>query len=184
MDARTVKLVREGFVIFPERKKEAAMRVTCLKVVVFLMALGALAACSELAATAEATRRSDLRSLIEVEISSHVRISYGELAGQNFSDADLERFLSEKVPDQIVQSLKNDTRFLTAVEKIRAMKPDERAAYLQRCRAPLHRTWSELGAISPKGQTEAGQRAELAVSNAIVDLAAKVLAGPPGTPKK
>jgi hypothetical protein len=165
-------------------KKEAAVRVTLLKVVVFLMALGALAVCCKLAAAAEATRGSDLRSLIEVEISSHVRTSYGELAGQNFSDVDLQRFLAEKVPDQIVLSLKSNPRFLSAVEKIRAMKPDERTAYLLRCRAPLHKTWSELGAISPKGQTEAGQRAELAISNAIVDLAAKVLAGPPGAPKR
>ena len=158
------------------------MRVTLLKAAVFLVALGALAACGKSAAGGD--RGTDLRSVIEAEISSHVRTSYEELMGQNFSDADLERFLAEKVPDQIVLSLKNAPRFLVAVEKIRAMKPDEREAYLLRCRAPLHKTWRELGAISPKGQTEAGQRAELAISNAIVDLAARMLASPPGAPKR
>ena len=101
-----------------------------------------------------------------------------------FTDVDLEVFLAEKVPDQIVASLKTSPRFLAAVEKVRAMPHEERAAYLLRCRAPLHKTWAQLGSISPKGQTEAGQRAELAISKAIVDQVEKILAGPSGKPAK
>jgi hypothetical protein len=156
------------------------MRFSVLRFVVFLVVVVMVAACGHSASSAGAVRGTDLRGIIDDQIRSHVRESYGELRGQNFSDEDLARFLAEKVPDQIVAQLKNSSQFLAAVEKVRAMSPEARAAYLQRCRLPLHKTWAELGAISPKGQTDAGQRAELAIAKAITDLAVKLLAGPPG----
>jgi hypothetical protein len=39
------------------------------------------------------------------------------------------------------------------------------------------KTWAGQGEISPKGTTEAGRKAEPAISNAVVDLAEKLLAG-------
>jgi hypothetical protein len=154
------------------------MRFVALRFVVFLVTVGMMIACLHPAAPAGEVRGEDLRAIIENQIRDHVRESYGELAGQNFSDADLERFTRDKVPEQIVAMLQTSSRFLAAVEKVRAMRHEERAAYLKRCRLPLRKTWAELGAISPKGTTEAGEKGELAISNAIVDLAEKLLANP------
>ncbi|MFY9748552.1 MAG: hypothetical protein WA891_02410 [Acidobacteriaceae bacterium] len=140
-----------------------------------LLAASALVACSHSAAAAG----QDLRGIIEQQIRDHVRESYGELAGQNFSDEDLDRFTRDHTTDQIVERLKNDKNFLAAVEKVRAMSAGDRSAYLRRCRLPLRQTWAQLGAITPRGTTEAGQKAEVAIANAIVDWAESLLARPP-----
>lgn len=160
------------------------MRLVLLRLVVFLVTAGMLIACLHSAALAGEVRGGDLRAIIENQIRDHVRESYGELAGQNFSDVDLDRFTRDKVPEQIVAMLQTNSRFLAAVDKVRAMSPEDRAAYLKRCRLPLRKTWAEQGEISRKGTTEAGEKAELAISNAIVDLAERLLAGPSGPAKK
>ena len=154
------------------------MRLRTLCTFLIILAAGMFIACRHSTASAGEAKGSDLRAIIDGQIREHVRESYGELAGQNFSDEDLDRFQKAKVPDQIVAQLKGSSRFVAAVEKVRAMSPDDREAYLKRCRLPLRKTWAELGGISAKGTTEAGQQAELAIANAITDLAEKTLAGP------
>src|SRR2546426_350937 len=47
----------------------------------------------------------------------------------------------------------------------------KRAQFIEECRRPLRLTWSQLGRISREGQTDAGQRAELDIANAIADTA-------------
>ena len=154
------------------------MRMLGLRLVTIVLAAGSLLACGHTVSLGSEVRGSDLRSIIEAQIKGNVRESYGELAGQNFSDVDLDRFTRDKVPDRIAASLRSDPRFLDAVEKVRAMSPDDRAAYLKRCRQPLRKTWAQLGEITPKGTTEAGQRAEIAIASAITDLAENLLAAP------
>ncbi len=154
------------------------MRVVGLRLITIVLAAGSLLACGHTPSLESEVRGSDLRSIIEGQIKDAVRESYGEYAGQNFSDADLDRFTREKVADRIAASLRTDPRFLAAVEKVRAMPEADRAAYLKRCRQPLRRTWAELGEITPKGTTEAGQRAEIAIAAAITDLAKSLLAAP------
>jgi hypothetical protein len=73
-----------------------------------------------------------------------------------------------------VTLLRTNKTFLDAVDKIRKMAPEERDAYLKRCRLPLRKTWAELGEISPRGTTDAGRKAELAINNSIVDLVEKL----------
>jgi len=41
---------------------------------------------------------------------------------------------------------------------------------LEACTKPLHPTWAQLGKISPEGQTDAGQKAEIMIATAVVDL--------------
>jgi hypothetical protein len=135
-----------------------------------------MAGCTYSAASGD-VRGSNLREIIENQIRDNVRESWGELEGQNFSWNDLERFTKDKVPEQIVTLIRSNKTFLDAVEKVRKM-PAEREAYLMRCRLPLRKTWAEQGEISRQGTTDAGRRAELAIANAIVDLAEKLLAAP------
>ncbi len=160
------------------------MRLRGLSWLVFILAAGMVMACGHWGVSAGEAHGPDLRAIIDDQIRTYVRESFGELAGQNFSDADYDRFMREKVPDQIVAQLKTNSRFLTAVANARALSQNDREAYLKRCRLPLRKTWAELGGISPKGTTEAGQRAETAIANAITDLAEKILAGPPGAARK
>jgi hypothetical protein len=160
------------------------MRAYVLRSFAIFLAAAMLIACGHSAVSAGEAKGSDLRAIIEGQIRDHVRESYGELAGENFSDADLDRFMRDRVPDQIVAQLKANSHFLAALDGVRAMSPGDRAAYLKRCRLPLRKTWAELGGISPKGTTEAGQKAEQAIANAITDLAEKLLAGPPGAAGK
>lgn len=141
-----------------------------------LIAAAFLAGCAHsTAAYGGEVRGDNLRQIIENQILDNVRESYGELEGQNFSDADRERFFRDHVPDQIVALLRADPKFKAAVGKVRDMPSAEAAAYLKRCRLYLRKTWAELGEISRKGTTEAGRVAELAISNAIVDLAEKMI---------
>lgn len=149
-----------------------------MRLIFVLAASVMLASCARSDPASTDVRGDTLREIIENQIRDNVRESYGELAGQNFSDADFERFTKDKVPEQIVAILRPNSRFKAAVEKVRAMSAGDREAYLRRCRLPLRKTWAELGEISPKGTTEAGRRAELAIANAIVDLAEKMLANP------
>jgi hypothetical protein len=119
-----------------------------------------------------------LRAVIEEQIKSHVRLSYGELDGECFTDADLQRMIQERVPALIAEQLKTDPGFRTAIDQMRAMSVDERNRYLLRSREPVHKTWEELGHISSEGQTVSGQRAESLIADSVVNLAETLLASP------
>jgi hypothetical protein len=135
-----------------------------------------LGVCSHTDASQKAVGKN-LREIIEHQIRENVRQSTGELAGQNFSDVDLERFKREDRPGRIVTALQADRTFLDAVEHVRKMPAVERSTYLKNCRQPLRKTWAEMGRIASDGSgtTAAGRVAELAISNAIVDLAERLL---------
>ena len=152
-----------------------------MKVIPLVLASLAMSGCgAQTAPSSGNVKGENLREIIENQIRDNVRESYGELAGQNFSDVDYERFKRDKVPDQIVSILRPHPKFKAAVEKVRAMQTADREAYLKSCRRSLRKTWAEIGEVSPKGTTEAGKRAETDIANAIVDLAEKLLAAPAG----
>jgi hypothetical protein len=155
-----------------------------MRFITVLLASAMLVGCARATSPVGEVRGGTLREIIENQIRDNVRESYGELNGQNFSDADLDQFRRDKVPEQIVTLLQTNDRFVAAVDHVRAMSPGDRGVYLERCRLPLRKTWRELGEISPKGTTEAGEQAEVAISNAIVDLAQRLLAGPAKPPQK
>jgi hypothetical protein len=155
-----------------------------LRIVLALSLAGALLACRDSFPYTGAAQDTDLRSIIKNQIRSHVRESYGEYAGQNFSSDDLDRFTAQKIPDQIVAGLRSSKLFLAAVGKVRQLSPSDRAAYLEECRKPLRPTWAEQGKIDRNGTTEAGRQAELMIANAITDLAESMLADSGSPPAK
>ncbi|MEW6211318.1 MAG: hypothetical protein AB1631_23335 [Acidobacteriota bacterium] len=136
-----------------------------------LLLIAALcAACGEERFDPSEIKPETLREIIQAEQRRNVRESYGELAHECFTDIDLKEFLSEGRAAKIAARLKTSKRFLASVDTVKAMPEIERKRFLNSLRAPLRRTWAEMGRISSEGQTIAGQRAELAIANAIVDL--------------
>jgi len=112
--------------------------------------------------------------LIEIIIKQqqdNVRESYGEAAGQNFSDQDFKEFIKKGIPKKIVDQLKTDNEFLDVVLAIKYMTPTERQKLLNKGLNTYKPTWAQLVRIDPKGQTEKGQQAEKMIAKAIVDLA-------------
>jgi hypothetical protein len=149
----------------------------------FLCAVAAafcLVGCAARFVSAVAVEGTDLRAIIFAAIRSHVHESWGELAGECFTDDDLRKFESTRVPTEIVSDLKRDKAFQQAVEKVRAMSAEARAPYLKLCRQPLHRTWAAEGVISRSGQTGAGVAAEREIAGAITDYVEGLLAAPAG----
>jgi hypothetical protein len=111
--------------------------------------------------------------LIEIIVKKqqeNVRESYGEAAGQNFSDQDLREFIRKEVPAQISRELKTDSEFLEVVLVIKHMDPIERQKLLNEGLNKYKRTWAQMGRIDREGQTEAGQTAEKMIAKTIVDL--------------
>jgi hypothetical protein len=123
-------------------------------------------------------RPDTLMRVIQDEQQKAVKRSYGELAGQNFSEDNLRSFTTDKVPARVVSELRSDNRFLDLVLAIKCMPPSQRQALLRRARATYKPTWADLGRVDPKGQTEAGQKAEKQIAEAIVGLVESLVALP------
>src|SRR5947199_8777284 len=90
-------------------------------------------------------RGTNLREIIEDQIRQNVRESYGELAGQNFTWVDLQRFTRDKVPEQVTTMLRTNSVFRRAVAEVRAMPKEERDADVKRCRLPPGTPCAEIG---------------------------------------
>jgi len=119
-------------------------------------------------------RPGDPRDVVEAikrAQENYVRLSYGELAHQCFTEADYQTFVAEQRARKIATGLKGDRKFMEAILALKAKSQPERAQFIEECRRPLRLTWSQLGRISREGQTDAGQRAELDIANAIADTA-------------
>jgi hypothetical protein len=126
-------------------------------------------------AGASSGKDEQLIPLIQQEQKLRVKESFGEFAGQCFTDDDLKRFIDSKTTESIKDSLRRSPQFLDVVSGIRQMEKGRRAALLLAADKPLHPTWGELGRISREGQTDAGQKAEKMVSSAIVRLVKELL---------
>lgn len=159
------------------------MRLVGLRLAIVFV-VGMFTSCHRTTPSAGEVRGADLRAIIENQIKDNIRESYGEYAGQNFSDDDLDSFIGENVPGKVVDTLRNNKVFLAAVAKVRVLAPDDRVTYLLGCRRPLHKTWAEMGEISPRGQTVAGLKAEGILAGAVVDLAQSLLNGSGAPPAR
>jgi hypothetical protein len=123
-------------------------------------------------------RPEALLETVKEQQRRNVRESFGELSGQCFTDADLQKFIDAKRPAKIAEDLKTDKSFLAAVLALRNLAPPDRQRILDSAAKPLRPTWTELGRISREGQTEAGQRAEVLIAEAIVAQARALMALP------
>jgi len=118
---------------------------------------------------------NDIVELIKQSQRENVRESYGEWAGQCFTDEDYQAFTMYNRPQKIASALKGNRKFMEAVLALKAMPEEERNQFVSGCRRPLRPTWAQLGRISPEGQTVAGQRAEIDIANAVADTVLELL---------
>jgi hypothetical protein len=111
-----------------------------------------------------------LIQIITKQQQENVRESYGQAAGQNFSERDLKEFIQKETPKSIAEQLKTDNEFLDLILAIKRLSPSEQQKLLKRGLNTYKPTWEQIGKIDPKGQTVSGQQAEKMIAKAIVDL--------------
>jgi len=119
----------------------------------------------------------DANYLIEIvkdKQATHVKVSFGELAHQCFTDEDLEAFKRNRIPERIAQDLRKNNRFLSVVLAVKALPPVERQELLEAASKTAKPTWAELNRIDVEGQTEAGHIAEKMIASRIVDLVSEL----------
>jgi hypothetical protein len=119
---------------------------------------------------------TNIVEIIQRAQKANVRPSFGEYAYQSFTDQDYRSFTEEGQAWKIAARLVRDRAFMEAVLALQQMPEEDAQSLLKSDRKPLHATWSQLGRISAAGQTEAGQRAELDIANAIVEIAVRLSA--------
>jgi hypothetical protein len=136
------------------------------------------AAQQEVTAKQQATlkKAEEIISFIHRKQRRHVRESWGELANECFTRADLEKFERTSTAAKIAASLNRDPKFREVVVAIGELDANSRTELLTRANRPLRRTWAEIGRITRKGQTEAGNQAEQLIASAIVTLVEELLA--------
>ena len=109
----------------------------------------------------------------------HVRESWGDQDWQWFTDSDYQSFTQHNVPGEVVAKLKDDPQFKRLVDEIGQMDAGQRSQLLARAARTYKPTWAQLGRISREGQTNAGQRAERDIAQAIVGLVRQMVSQPP-----
>ena len=135
-------------------------------------------------AVSAVVRPERLQGVIQAEQKKYVRESYGQEAGQCFTQDDLDSFVKENRLLQIVAELRHSNDFLDLAVGIKMLAPSDRQHLLDASRGLSHPTWRELGRISPQGQTDAGQKAELLIAGAIVAEIERLIQLPDGAIKK
>lgn len=146
-----------------------------MKLGIFLM-LGTVVGLScWFAGLSPSTKPTTLDQIIREQQRRYVRESYGIWAHQCFTDADLEQFKRDATVHRIASHLKHDRGFIAVVLNIKEMAQDARRKLLESSVKPLHPTWAQLGRITPEGQTEAGQVAEIMIAKGIVDVVEELL---------
>jgi hypothetical protein len=134
-----------------------------------------LAGCEQEKFDPSTIKPEDLREIIAEQQRKRVKESTGVWAHECFTDDDLRHFIQSGQPRKIAEALKASPRFMAVVAALKQMPANERQQLLNSCRRPLRPTWAEYGAISPAAQTIAGQRAELLIAEAIVNLVAELI---------
>jgi len=116
-----------------------------------------------------------LITIIKEQQKKYVRESWDTDAYQCFTDEDLEKFEDSGIPRKIVEKLKKNNQFIDVVLAIKEIPPSKWQDLKERSLKTYKPTWAELGKISREGQTEAGQKAEKTIAEAIVELVVELL---------
>lgn len=112
----------------------------------------------------------ELNAIIEAKQIQHVKESYGEADFECFTASDLEQFKNSNTVRKIRNELRKDPHFKSIVEASRLMSESNFVEMIEQARKVRRPTWTELGKVSGKGQTDAGSKAEVLIADGIVDL--------------
>lgn len=118
------------------------------------------------------------RALIEfIKQKQHFYIgeSTGEEAWQCVTWDDLQMFRADVASGGIPKEIKADKEFHVVAEGIGELTSSQRNVAYARARRTYKPTWAQIGGISARGQTVAGQIAERELAGLIVDLAQEYL---------
>ena len=113
---------------------------------------------------------ADIVAAIQKEQKQEVRESYGEFASECFTVADLASFEQAKTAEKVAAGMRAQRKFMEGILALSAKPGSEQNAFVAACRKPLRPTWAALGKVSAEGQTEAGQKAEIAIAKSVADL--------------
>lgn len=93
-----------------------------------------------------------------------------------FTDVDLREFRSTY--EMIAESLHLDEELVKLVGEIRPLGSSTKKRLFAKATATYKPTWRQLGRISSRGQTVAGQRAERMIASVVVSTVKKMLTKP------
>jgi len=111
-----------------------------------------------------------LIKIIQKNQAKYIKESYGEESFQCFTDKDLKSFMSKNILSEIKSDLKLNNEFISLVISTKKLTPDNWLKLIKISRSTYKPTWADNGKISKEGQTNAGQVAERAIANEIVNL--------------
>jgi len=119
-----------------------------------------------------ATVERALRNLLSELHARHVRPSFGPYEGECYTDQMLQQMIATKEHRAIAQEQKDTPAFQEIITRIRSLRPEQQRLVLRATRSfASHKTWADLGGQpTPDGQTVAGVRAEVLLSQAVTDL--------------
>ncbi len=110
--------------------------------------------------------------LLEI-VHNQQRLNVPESTGpadyECFTEADLETFIKNREAHQVASALKMDANYIRSVIELANYPKYMQSNVLNNINIPFRKTWGELNKITPEGQTQAGQEAELLIANAIVE---------------
>lgn len=118
-----------------------------------------------------------LIDIIKEAQKANVRASTGVDSYNSYTNDDLTQFTDRKRPEAIAMEESRSREFHAVVLVVKRMPPIDREGLLRAAIQPLRPTYAELGRVvsDGSGQTDAGQRAELLVAEAIVDEMQRML---------
>lgn len=118
-----------------------------------------------------------VRNMLTDIHARHVRPSIGPYDGECFTDQMLQQMISTQEHRAIAIAEKDTSAFKDVVVKLRGLGVEQQHLVLRFARSfRSHRSWAELGGDpTPDGQTTAGVRAELLLSQAVTDILQEML---------
>jgi hypothetical protein len=111
---------------------------------------------------------TSLVTVIKFYQDKYVRASTNEY--DCFTDANLSEFRSRKTLDKIKAELLNSKSLKSLLTEVGKLSETDRNQLFKSGLATYQHTWAELGTISSKGQTTAGQTAQREIAVVVVSL--------------
>ena len=126
--------------------------------------------------SAETVQRA-LRNLLTELHARHVRPSFGSYEGECYTDQMLQQMISTKEHRAIAQEQKNTPALREIISGLHTLSAEQQRLVLRPVRSfASHKTWADLGGDpTPDGQTVAGVRAEILISQALTELLEQLL---------
>jgi hypothetical protein len=107
-----------------------------------------------------------IRTAIRNAQRAYIRESCGTCGECCFTDADYEAFKYYKIAKNVANEIVTRKEIKEAILVLRKLPVDIREI-TKSLRKPLRKTWEQLGRITCQGTTEAGQKAEMDLANAV-----------------